>query len=82
LNSVSVTDAGIYSVVIGGVCGVPVTNSATLVVNTNALMAAPPINSTNCPGATVNFSVNAVGTGLTYQWYKGTSLLPGQTNST
>jgi hypothetical protein len=81
LTNVSAADAGVYSVVISGVCGGPVTNSATLVVDTNALIAMPMSNATNCPGTTANFSVNAVGTGLTYQWYKGATLLAGHTTN-
>jgi hypothetical protein len=79
LDNVSATDAGVYSVVVGGLCGPPLTNSAVLVVNTNALITSPLVNATNCPGTDAHFSVNAIGTGLTYQWYKGTTLLPGQT---
>src|SRR5206468_3090238 len=36
---------------------------------------------TNCAGTTASFSVNATGTGLTYQWYKGVNALSGQTGS-
>jgi subtilisin-like proprotein convertase family protein len=36
---------------------------------------------TNCPGTTAAFSVSATGTGLTYQWLRGTTPMPGQTNS-
>ena len=82
LNNVQAADASVYSVVVSGVCGAPITNSSTLVVNTNALVATPPSNSTNCPGTTANFSVDAIGTGLTYQWYKGSNLLASQTSNT
>src|SRR5207248_778959 len=79
VNNVSASDAGIYSVVVSGICGSPVTNSATLVVNTNAFVSTAPSNTTNCPGTTANFSVSASGTGLSYQWYKGATPLGGQT---
>jgi hypothetical protein len=82
LNKVIATDAGAYQVVVSGVCGNPLTNSATLVVNTNTFVTTPPSNATNCPNTTANFGVNATGTGLTYQWYKGTAILPNQTGST
>ena len=82
LNNVSASDAGVYSVVISGACGVPVTNSAALVVNANTIVSVPPNNTTNCPGTTANFGVNATGTGLAYQWYKSTGPIAGQTNST
>ena len=82
LNNVTAADAGVYSVVVKGACGLSITNSAMLTVNTNALITVPPANSTNCPGTTANFSVNAVGTGLAYQWYKGASPLNGKKKST
>src|SRR5205814_5000158 len=81
LNNVSATDAGIYSVVVSGICGTSITNSATLVVNTNAFVSTAPSNTTNCPGTTANFSVNASGTSLSYQWYKGAAPLNNKTNS-
>src|SRR5213076_34603 len=75
LPGVTSGDAGNYSVVVSGVCGTSITNSATLVVNTNAFVATAPSNATNCPGTTANFSVSASGTGLSYQWYNGVNLL-------
>src|SRR5204862_544120 len=82
LNGVTSGDAGSYSVVVTGVCGASITNSATLVVNTNVFVGTAPLNATNCPGTTANFSVTASGTGLSYQWYKGVNALVNQTNST
>src|SRR4029077_8942497 len=63
-------------------CGNPVTNSATLTVNSGPVIASGPNNLTNCPGTSATFTVNATGSGLVYQWYHGTSPLPGQTGST
>jgi len=59
-----------------------VTNSAILTVNENVVVATPPANQTVCPGNNASFSVSATGTGLAYQWYKGTTMLAGQTAST
>ncbi len=81
LNSVSATDAGTYSVVVSGVCGSPVSQSASLTVNQNLAVASAPVSVTNCPGTSASFSVSATGTGLSYQWYNGTNGLAGQTNS-
>src|SRR5258708_29742299 len=75
LANVSASDAGTYSVVISGTCGSPVTNSASMTVNQNVIVATAPVSLTNCPGTSANFSVNATGTGLSYQWYKGASAL-------
>ena len=82
LANVSASDAGIYSVVVSGTCGNAVTNSASLTVNENVVVATAPVSVTNCPGTTANFSVTATGTGLGYQWYKGGAVLAGETGST
>ena len=81
LSSVSAADAGTYSVLVSGVCGNAVTNSASLAVNQSVVVASIPVSLTNCPGTSARFNVNATGTGLSYQWYKGGSPLPGQTGS-
>ncbi len=81
LANVSAADAGTYSVVVSGACGNAVTSSASLTVNENVVVASAPVSLTNCPGTSASFSVNAAGTGLSYQWYKGGSALPGQTGS-
>ena len=82
LASVSAADAGTYSVTVSGACGNAVTASATLTVNQNVVVSAPPVSLTNCSGSTATFSVSATGTGLSYQWLRGTTTLIGQTNST
>ena len=52
----SADDAGTYSVVVSGMCGQAVTNSANLTVNQNVVVASAPVNVTNCPGTTASFS--------------------------
>ena len=53
--SVGSGDAGTYTVEVTGACGNPVTNSATLTVNT--VVSATPLTSlTNCPGSSASFS--------------------------
>src|SRR5207245_4713678 len=51
LNNVSSADAAIYSVVVSGVCGNNISNSASLTVNENVAVSSPPICLTNCPGS-------------------------------
>src|SRR5205809_220800 len=70
-----------YSVVISGTCGNSVTNVASLAVNQNVVVASAPQSITNCPGSAATFGINASGTGLNYQWFKGSSPLAGQTSS-
>src|SRR5207245_1991067 len=81
LNNVSGSDTAIYRVIINGVCGNPVTNSAGLTVNQNVAVSSAPVSLTNCSGTSASFSVSATGTGLGYQWYKAGSALSGQTDS-
>ena len=80
ISNVSVADAGVYAVQVTSVCRC-VTNSATLTVNQNVVVASAPVSVTNCPGTSASFNVNATGTGLSYQWYKGASPLTGQMGS-
>ncbi len=81
LNNVASVHAGTYAVVVRGTCGNAVTNSATLTVNENVVVASAPISLTNCPGTTASFNVTATGTGLSYQWSKNGIDLVGQTSS-
>jgi subtilisin-like proprotein convertase family protein len=81
LSNVSAASADNYSVTVSGACGAPVTLSATLAVNQNPAVSTPPANLTKCPGDSATFSVSATGTGLSYQWFKGTNALAGATGS-
>ncbi len=81
LNNVTASDAGTYTITVSGTCGNPVTHSATLTVNENVVVASAPVSLTNCSATTVNFSVNATGTGLSYQWFKNGAALVDQTSS-
>src|SRR5205814_2014656 len=74
-------DSGIYSVVVSGTCGSPVTNTASLTVNQNVTVSSGPVSVTNCPGTSASFSLSATGTGLVYQWYKGTTVMAGETGN-
>ncbi len=74
LNSVTTGQAGIYTVIVSGACG-SVTNSAALTVNVPVTVTAAPVSQTTVVGSNVTFSVTASGTGLSYQWLFGGSLL-------
>ena len=59
----------LYRVVVSGTCSPSVTSDgALLTVEDNALVTVDPSNATACEGSTVNFSVTATGTSVTYQW--------------
>ena len=63
LSNVSASDAGTYSVVVSGTCGNAVTNSASLTVNQNVVVASAPVSLTNCPGTSASFSCERDGHG-------------------
>ena len=50
LANVSAADAGSYSVVVSGTCGNAVTNSASLTVNQNVVVASAPVERDQLPG--------------------------------
>jgi hypothetical protein len=75
LNSVTTSQAGIYTVIVSGLAGSPVTNNATLTVNVPVSVTVPPVDQTTVVGSNVTFSVTASGTGLSYQWLFGGSVI-------
>ncbi len=73
LTGAPLTNNGyLYRVVVGGTCspGV-VSDGALLTVQQAPVITGQPSAQVVCEGSTVTFTVNAVGTGLTYQWKKG-----------
>src|SRR5207244_9431265 len=78
LTNVSSADAAVYSVVVSGTCGNALTNSASLTVNENVVIATAPVSLTNCTGSSAGFRVLAAGTSLRYQLHNASSPLPGQ----
>jgi hypothetical protein len=74
INSVSISDAASnYNVVVIGTCTPQQTSvNVSLSVSVAPSITTAPVNETACVGGSVNFSVVAAGTSLTYQWRKGT----------
>jgi len=59
----------LYRCHISGTCVPQATSStAALTVNTAPALTLQPANSTICEGTNTSFSINAAGTGLSYQW--------------
>ena len=81
LANVATGDAATYSVVVSGGCGTVQTNSATLTVTTPLTIVTPPANQSVCVGGTATFTVGVTGSPVSYQWYKGSALLTGQTTN-
>lgn len=68
INSVAVSDAGNYDVVITGTCPPAViSNAAVLTVNPFAITTQP-VSQSVCSGSNATFTIAASGSGLTYQW--------------
>jgi hypothetical protein len=74
INPVNASDAASdYNVVISGLCSANLTSAnVALIVNTIPVITTAPANQVACEGNSVSFTVVATGTGLTYQWRKGT----------
>jgi len=51
------------------------TNSVTVALNAAPIIVTEPTDQTTCVGNPVSFSITVSGTGLTYQWRKGTVAL-------
>jgi hypothetical protein len=77
INPVSSSDtASNYNVVITGANSQTVTSAnISLGLNSAPDITAQPADKTSCAGSSVSFSVSAAGTGLSYQWKKGSSNL-------
>lgn len=73
LNPVVAGDAAAdYNVVIVGTCAPQqISTNAALIVNALPAITTQPISTTACEGDMVSFSSVSVGTGLSYQWFKG-----------
>jgi uncharacterized repeat protein (TIGR03803 family) len=83
LTGVSDADAARYSVVVTNSVGSVTSNPAMLSVLDSPQIASQPLSRTNIAGSTAGFTVIATGTGpLSYQWFKGTSMIPKQSTST
>ncbi len=82
IPSVTVSDAGNYSVIVTGTCGVVTSNNALLVINTNISITSQPASQSICVGDNALFSVTVTGTGPTYQWRKDNINIGGATSST
>ncbi|TDD94327.1 T9SS type A sorting domain-containing protein, partial [Flavobacterium cellulosilyticum] len=83
LSNVATSDAGSYNVIVSGAspCSSVTSNAATLLVNQAVAISTQPISTqTLCAGNSVSFSTTATGTGLTYQWRKGTTVLTNTGN--
>ncbi len=78
IASPSLSDTGMYRVVVSGNCGIITSDSAKLNLNAPTSIITQPISKSTCAGTNTTFSVLATGTGiLTYQWLKSGVQIPG-----
>ena len=74
INPVAINDASLnYNVLVFGACSPEATSlSIGLVVNAALSITGEPASQQACIGNSAHFTVTATGTGLSYQWRKGT----------
>lgn len=70
LSSVDGADVGLFRCRVSGICGIQLSNVAALTLIDPFVITGNPVPRQLCVGNNVNFTVNATGTGLTYQWRK------------
>ena len=78
ITNVASTDAASYTVVVSGTapCSAVTSNISALLVNQILAIGTQPATAqTVCSGTSASFNVLATGTGLSYQWRKGTTNL-------
>jgi hypothetical protein len=82
IASAGAADAGIYSVIVTGTCGVVTSANAALTVNAVTVITTQPASQTVCAGTAFSFTVAATGTSLGYQWKKDGTNITGATSAT
>jgi hypothetical protein len=74
LSAVDATRIGNYTCKITNSCGTLTTSPAPLTINVPAITSQPAATNV-CSGSNASLTVAATGTGLTYQWKKGSTVL-------
>jgi hypothetical protein len=77
IPSLSLSDAGSYSVVVYNGCSTVNSGNAVLTINDPIAITKQPASATVCLGQPVTFSVTATGTNLRYKWRKNGGNIPG-----
>jgi len=63
-----------------GPCGA-VSSSTTITINRAVTITRQPVNTGTCAGNPADLTVEATGSGLSYQWYRNGTLIPGATSA-
>jgi hypothetical protein len=80
-SNISVSDSGVYTVVVSNAGGSVTSSPAQVVVQVPPSISSHPLSSSVPAGSSVTLSVSASGTALRYQWFKDGGALSGRTNS-
>ncbi|HKR04675.1 MAG TPA: T9SS type A sorting domain-containing protein, partial [Bacteroidia bacterium] len=79
ISSSTTAAAGTYTITVSNACG-SVSTTTNVAVNSLPSIGSQPSDQTVCSGNSSIFTVSASGTGLTYQWRKGTTNLVNEGN--
>ncbi|MDB5253702.1 MAG: C-terminal target protein, partial [Flaviaesturariibacter sp.] len=82
INSVTASDVASYDVVVTGPCNSVTSSAASLIMTNPPVILTQPTNQAACANGSATFTVNATGTGLTYQWFNGNTAIPGANSNT
>ena len=75
ISNSTTTYEGTYSCLVSGACGNKNSITVNVEINEETQITKQPQNKTKCEGDAVVFTVNALGSNLTYQWEKDGSAL-------
>lgn len=76
INNAGAATPGSYTCVVSGTCSPTVTTSVTIVtVPLKPRVVTEPVATTFCPGANGQLTIEATGTSLSYEWYRGNALI-------
>ncbi len=83
LNSVTNSNSGVYDCVVQSSCGTDLyTNPVSLSVQPAGQITQQPQSATTCIGQVQSFSVQTIGSGLSYQWKHNNQTISGATGAT
>jgi hypothetical protein len=83
VQNVTAADAGSYSVMIINSCGQATSQTVDVLVNVRPTITEAPSDKAVTEGDEIKLEVTAAGSGtLTYQWYKGTTMIPNADGAT
>ncbi|MBL8000171.1 MAG: immunoglobulin domain-containing protein, partial [Candidatus Kapabacteria bacterium] len=78
LSTISTAQAGDYRCIVTNTCGSDTTNQATLTIGEKTVITVQPRATVRLlEGGTIVLSVEATGSNLRYQWFKGSEIISG-----